>query len=284
MSRPDAPHQSGIVDLLRSKLNSGEFPEGSKLPGEAALAEQLNASRSTVRRAVAELAREGLVSAARGRATFVRIHPERRNILIGDDAPHEDLLDTAYEPSRRGWIQVWPRHTSTPPAQGSSPDPPNTRIVPCDAEQSAALNLSPRHPIVLREARWRHQENGYLIAISSSAPRSLFDLKSTTGLEHDSEIAGDLAGDVAGDVAGDLAIDPEPVRNHGPATFTISVSARMPNARECVALEIEVGVPLLVLTRTMLDARGHPLECTVVRAPADRFDAAHSSRRPILDL
>ncbi|MBR7835952.1 GntR family transcriptional regulator [Actinospica durhamensis] len=378
MPRPDIPHTSGVVDLLRAKLNSGEYPEGSKLPGETALADQLRASRSTVRRAVAELAREGLVSAARGRGTFVRIRPERRTILIGDHAPHVDLLGSAYDPTRHGWAQTSPHHksfspppnpeqvsapipapaftskpspdsepspisapvpTSAPapnsasspvslpeqssassPAPGSSPprngisQARNAQIVACGAERATALRLRPQQPIVLREERWRHQENGYLIALSSFVPTNLFtfpaDAPGASASDATNDADGADSADAPTEVATpvtavpnvdiatastpesetetgphrDLDVYSDLIRYHGPVTFTTSVSARMPTVRERDALEIEVGVPLLTLTRVMLDGRGRPLEATVIHAPSDRFDAAHSSRRPALSL
>lgn len=267
MTRPEAARDAGIVDVLRLKISQGEYPEGSKLPGETALAEQLQASRSTVRRAVVELGREGLVSAARGRGTFVRIRPEKRLVQIGAPDAHEDLLAAAYEPARRGWIHVWPARRSAPQ---------HARIVGCGAERANILGgVGLKQPIILREQRWRHQENGYVIALTSFAPISLF-AKLANPLEPESDGRPDSEREI--DVYRSLTAE------HGPVTFSVSVNARMPTVREREDLEMEVGVPLLLVTRTMLDEAGRPLEATVLHAPADRFEVAQAGRKPILTL
>jgi GntR family transcriptional regulator len=57
--------------LLRDRIASGRVNDGGALPGEQALAAEHRVSRVTVRRALAELEREGLVSRRRGAGTFV---------------------------------------------------------------------------------------------------------------------------------------------------------------------------------------------------------------------
>jgi len=60
-----------VTDRLLDRIISGEFPEGSALPPEAALAEQSGASRLTVREAVRVLSSQHVVRALQGRGTFV---------------------------------------------------------------------------------------------------------------------------------------------------------------------------------------------------------------------
>lgn len=60
-----------IYLLLRDGIASGRLSQGGALPGEQALATTHRVSRVTVRRALAELEREGLVSRRRGAGTFV---------------------------------------------------------------------------------------------------------------------------------------------------------------------------------------------------------------------
>lgn len=57
--------------LLRDRIASGDLGDGGALPGEQTLAVEHGVSRVTVRRALAELEREGLVSRRRGAGTFV---------------------------------------------------------------------------------------------------------------------------------------------------------------------------------------------------------------------
>lgn len=57
---------------LRADIGSGYLRRGAKLPSEPELAAQYQVSRDTVRRALQELAAEGLVAVLRGRGTFIR--------------------------------------------------------------------------------------------------------------------------------------------------------------------------------------------------------------------
>ena len=60
-----------IADALRTRVESGEFPPGASLPSEAALCAQYQVARNTVRRALDQLASEGLVVAQHGRGRIV---------------------------------------------------------------------------------------------------------------------------------------------------------------------------------------------------------------------
>jgi GntR family phosphonate transport system transcriptional regulator len=61
-----------IADAVRLDIVGGKLASGDRLPTEAVLAERFSANRHTVRRALATLAEEGVVSAEQGRGTFVR--------------------------------------------------------------------------------------------------------------------------------------------------------------------------------------------------------------------
>lgn len=60
-----------LAKEIRSKIFAGSYPPGSKLPSESELMEDTQMSRSTVRRALAQLVDEGLVFTERGRGAFV---------------------------------------------------------------------------------------------------------------------------------------------------------------------------------------------------------------------
>jgi GntR family transcriptional regulator len=57
---------------LRTKIETGRWSIGAKIPPEPELQRTYNASRGTVRRAVDELARQGYVVKKPGKGTFVR--------------------------------------------------------------------------------------------------------------------------------------------------------------------------------------------------------------------
>lgn len=60
------------ADALTARIVSGEWPIGTTLPGEHALATELGVGRSTVREAVRSLGIRGLVVARQGSGVFVR--------------------------------------------------------------------------------------------------------------------------------------------------------------------------------------------------------------------
>jgi DNA-binding FadR family transcriptional regulator len=59
------------IDGIRGLLDSGEWPVGTRIPPEPALAASLNVSRNTVREAVKALAHLGLLQVRRGDGTYV---------------------------------------------------------------------------------------------------------------------------------------------------------------------------------------------------------------------
>jgi GntR family transcriptional regulator len=61
------PKYHRVYLVLRDQLQDGRFTDG--LPGELALMEQFGVARVTVRRALAQLADEGLIARERGRGT-----------------------------------------------------------------------------------------------------------------------------------------------------------------------------------------------------------------------
>jgi len=63
-----------IADDVEQEIICGIYASGERLPGEIEIAQRFDVNRHTVRRALAELARRGLVRAERGSGTFVEPH------------------------------------------------------------------------------------------------------------------------------------------------------------------------------------------------------------------
>ncbi|SFD82929.1 GntR family transcriptional regulator, regulator for abcA and norABC [Paenibacillus catalpae] len=60
-----------IIDYVRDKIERGEWPPGSRIPTERAIAKAFDVNRSTVVQAFAELAAEGLIVGKSGSGTIV---------------------------------------------------------------------------------------------------------------------------------------------------------------------------------------------------------------------
>jgi DNA-binding FadR family transcriptional regulator len=65
------PLAEQAADLLLERIHAGEWPLGSKLPGENALGPQLGVGRSTVREAIRRLAGQGVLATRQGAGVFV---------------------------------------------------------------------------------------------------------------------------------------------------------------------------------------------------------------------
>lgn len=86
-----------IAGRLQQDIGAGVYPPGGRLPTEAELSQQFRVNRHTVRRALEELSRGGLVRVEQGRGSFVA----------------EDVLEYAVEARTRfsEWIR---RHNKEP--------------------------------------------------------------------------------------------------------------------------------------------------------------------------
>lgn len=65
-----------VIDQLRDSVTAGEYPVGTKIPTEPALAETLGVGRNTVREAVRALAHGGILEVRQGDGTYVRATSE----------------------------------------------------------------------------------------------------------------------------------------------------------------------------------------------------------------
>jgi GntR family transcriptional regulator len=70
-----------LADILMARIETGEFPAGSRLPSENLLASQYDIGRPTVRQATELLVRKGRLQRRRGAGTFVRAAGEEVDLF-----------------------------------------------------------------------------------------------------------------------------------------------------------------------------------------------------------
>lgn len=118
-----------IAGALQQAIASGRHPPGGRLPTEAELSAQFGVNRHTVRRALEELSRGGLVRVEQGRGTFVT----------------EDVLDYTVEPRTRftEWIR---RHNKEPSGKILQ-----LRETAADSHVAAALGIRTGGRVVMLE-------------------------------------------------------------------------------------------------------------------------------------
>jgi len=81
MTEIDTNSWRGVhLELLR-RINEREWPPGSAVPNEADLATEFSCARTTVNRAMRELAEAGLIDRKRKAGTRVALHPISRVVL-----------------------------------------------------------------------------------------------------------------------------------------------------------------------------------------------------------
>jgi DNA-binding GntR family transcriptional regulator len=114
-----------VMDWVREYIRQEGLREGDRLPTEAELTRRLGVSTVTVRHAMAELQRQGLISRQQGRGTFVR----RPRI--------------ASRPTRPGGL----RETLVEPAGTLTARLLEFRRRPCSREEANALSLPDRTPV-----------------------------------------------------------------------------------------------------------------------------------------
>jgi GntR family transcriptional regulator len=76
--RPDVPKWQQLSELLRRRIEAGEYQSRHAIPSEHALVTETGLARSTVRKAIAALKEDGWVYSVHGLGVFV-MPPESRN-------------------------------------------------------------------------------------------------------------------------------------------------------------------------------------------------------------
>jgi GntR family transcriptional regulator len=218
---PGATVHTQIEDWLAGEIAAGTLVPGDKLPTEQDLATWFGVSRMTLRHALAELARRGLVTRAVGRhgGTFVA-------------APklEQDLTSLA------GFSEQLRRHGMVATARVLS-----ASQRPAGPAAAAALRIGKDDPVY--EVQRVRLADGKPIVLE----RSLFPAGRFPGML-DSRLDGSLY---------ELLEVRYGLRPHRARESLEPVTARV---REAEALEVAEGAPLMLVERTAYARSGEPLE------------------------
>lgn len=213
------PKYHQIYLVLREQLAEGRFAAG--LPGEVALAAQFGVARITIRKALEQLAAEGLIERARGRGTVPRAAPparaEQRAHLTG-------LLDNLVSMGLQTKVQVV-----------------SCDVIPAAEPVAQALHIEPGAP-VQKAVRVRSTKEGPLSLITTHVPAALAKGFGKRELAKQPIL---------------LLLEKSGVRI-GRATQTLS--ARLADAASAGHLGIAVGSALLAVTRLILDEDDRPVQ------------------------
>jgi GntR family transcriptional regulator len=218
-------------DRLLAELDAGRPGPGERLGAERELAERLGVARSTIRAALADLERNGVVRRSRGRGG---------GIFVAERKIERDLTSLAGLPAylRRQGFQADARVLST-------------ATIEADAETAAALGLS--HPALVLEVVRVRLADGDPISLE----RALFP-----GERFPDLLDRSLGGSLYELLETQYGVVP------GEAEERIEVVAA--GAAEARLLGLRRGAPLLAVARTAWDADGRAFERSHDLFRADR--------------
>lgn len=234
-----------IADRLRDQIDGGTLQPGDRLPSEPDLVKTFDASRNTVRLAIALLTNQGLVVTRQGLGTFVN-EPA---------VPFTALLS-------RVKAQPAGQSPSTMPEIGNvDADSQTTRQVvekaPASPSVAEKLEIQPGDLVVIR------RRTGSIGGIPWMMMASYFPLDVAVGTPL--EQAGDIAGGSIKLLA-DLG--------YPQLGFVDEIGARMPNAREFAFFGMSTGTPVLLVNRTAY-AKDRPIRMTRYTYRGDRVRLTH---------
>jgi GntR family transcriptional regulator len=233
------PKYHQIYLVLREQLREGQFADG--LPPEMALTHQFGAGRVTVRRALEQLATEGLIIRQAGRGTRPTPHPAvgspSEGVVEGGKASRlSGLLEKIVHMSLRTSVKVleW-------------------RTIPAAPDVAQALQL-PMSAKVKKGVRRRSLPEGPLSHITTYVPE---DLASRFG-------RSDLTRKPI------LRLLEESGVELGRAHQT--VSARQADAMVAAELDVAVGTALLAVRRLVFDVNDRPVQWLHGLYRPDRYE------------
>ncbi len=240
------PKYQQIADRLRTQIASGALEPGERLPSEPDLAAGYDASRNTVRLAIALLINQGLVVSRQGLGTFV-VEPTK---------PFTALLSRIHEPPREQHASL-----SMPVVSPATDESEMVRLIvetgsasPSVAEK---LDMSPGDSVVVRRSQYFIGDVPWQL-IHSYYPS---DLAKGTALEQAGEIESGSVG-----LLTDIGYPQQ--------GFVDEIGARMPNAREFDFFKLVSGIPVIVVNRTSYTT-DRPIRLTRYIYRADRVRLLH---------
>ena len=231
MREKSVPLYYQVETILRKKILMGEFPVGKPLPSEESLAKAYDVSRITIRTALLNLQKEGLIFRKRGKGTFVSKNlsdlesPEYSGFI--EDLIYMGIV-TDIKLVKSDWVKP-------------------------DEEIKKALRID-HSKEVLRVEKIRlvdgkpfsHVLNFLPLRIGREIDINKIDKRSMLSL-----LEEDLGIKVGGAVQ--------------------TIEADIADAEVAILLNIRVGDPLLKIKRIVFDINKRPVEYVVVLYRADRY-------------
>ncbi len=166
----------GVIQLVRSWIETAKLKAGDRLPTERALAEQFNLNRNLVRRAFLQLDRMGLINRHVGRGTFVGA-PRRPERIRGVEAS----IDYSPAAVLQARLMIEPRIAALAVANATQGD---LRALEALIEEAGAVEARHRLDglgIAFQQALAEATHNDLIVAIASDIAAARATLTSGPG-------------------------------------------------------------------------------------------------------
>lgn len=234
--RMPTPLYHRLYVLMRDKIVNGEYRVGDLLPTEQDLLNQFGVSRITAKRALDDLAAEGLVERRRGMGSRVISRPALKPLSM----PLGGLLDS---------LEILADNTAV-----HALDQRDEAATPAIAER---LGVAPGAPVFrLTRRRTRHEaghQHGPFALLTSHTLEPAAGALRPMDLDRESRL--------------------KRFRDAGIviAEARQTLTASLADARSAPALEVEVGSALLQLDRTLFDGEGRAFDHLTALYRPDRY-------------
>jgi GntR family transcriptional regulator len=254
------PTYQQLAEVLRRRVVARDYLPGAKLPSESEMTDEYGVSRDVVRRTLAVLRAEGLVTSVQGRGSYVRAHRVVRRRAADHyqreldqlARPESERDDEPFTADHRDFTRFDLGRTLT--------------VVAADDDEAETFGVEPGTRLLRRRFVFAFDGEPHRISYSD-LPLDLVDGTPITDPTREPWPGGTMAQLAS---VGVQVTDVEEV-----------VSARMPTSEEREELHIDEGVPVVCICRRML-AGGRVVEVCDIVIPADRVDLQYRMplRRP----
>lgn len=248
-----------LAAVLREAIMRGDYLPGATLPKQEELAETYGVHRNTVRKAVAHLEAEGLVTPVRRVGTVVRLRPQMRRLGAERYAKSKWKFGNvvAFIADREASGHAWKPTDQTQTVQQ----------VPSDADTADAFGIDPGTPVYER-ARLIRDANGQPTHTLTSYYLAA-DVEGTPLVDATPGPAGRGGGFAVLTMQG---LEPD--------NITETFHSRMPTPDEIDILDLPSGEPVMILQRTTRTRDHRVIEFARGVHAASRFSWTYSFRIP----
>lgn len=216
--------------VLRDEIVRGVYSASGLLPKEESLCERFGVSRITVRRALADLAAQGLVERRHGRGTFVL----QDRLPLVRARPSLSLIDSLRQTASETQVQVLRVERVEAPSDVAA----LLQLAPGEkAVHALRLRSMNGTPVMLSDA-WVPEQLGKQVTATSLRKQALYEILMAQGVKF---------GRVIQEITAELS---DPVR------------AKL--------MQTEVGAPLLKIVRVLHDPAARPVQYITVTMTPER--------------